>query len=411
MRHVPITPTVRQAAILMGRLDSALLPCGDRPFLAWLIRELIRFGVEDILLLTGPSSSVLEAALPGIVATLPKPVTITCSAGPEHAGTGGALYHARDYLDDRFLLCNGNSIMDFNMARLLSDAAVAPDMSRIVLRDVSDTAPYGVVLLDGDRVTTFQPGAAAPGPGLVNAGIYLLGHDILSCLSPVCSLEVDVLPALAVTGRLRATLGDGVFIDLRLPADLARAQTALPQQFCRPALFLDRDGTINRDHAYVGTRERWEWIDGALDAIRLATEAGWHVFVVTNQSGIARGFYDETALGALHAWMTEEVRRIGGTIDDIRYCPFHEEAVLPHYRRASEWRKPAPGMLLDLLARWDVDPARSLLVGDQPSDMAAAAAAAVRGQFFDGSNLFNTVAPLLCDPNPTRSSTTRRHVK
>ena len=377
-----------QAAIHVGEASKALLPCGDRPFLAWQIRELSRFGVEDILLLTDDASAGLEAALPGIAVTLPKPMTITCSAAPEQAGAGGALFHARDRLQDRFLLCSGSSIMDCNLSRLLWDAASA---ARVVLRKTPDTGQYRTMSLNGDQVAAFH----RHGPGLVSAGIALLGRGILPLLSPVCSLEDDILPALAATGELRATVADGVFLDLTLPADLARAPTTLPRQFHRPALFLDRDGTINRDHGYVGTPERWEWIDGALDALRLATEAGWHVFIVTNQSGIARGFYDEAALETLHSWMTDEVRRAGGTVDDIRYCPFHEDAVLPQYRQTSPWRKPAPGMLLDLLARWDVDPACCVLVGDQPSDMAAAAAAAMRGQFFDGTNLRNTVAPLL----------------
>ena len=169
----------------------------------------------------------------------------------------------------------------------------------------------------------------------------------------------------------------------------------LPCQPPRPALFLDRDGTINIDHGYVGTRERFEWMPGALDAIRLATEAGWHVFVVTNQSGVARGFFDEAAVDALHAWMVDEVRLAGGNVDDIRVCPFHEQATIPRYRRASDWRKPAPGMILDLIQRWSLDPARCMLVGDQPSDMGAAQGAGIVGHPFRGGNLSDLVAPLL----------------
>ena len=134
---------------------------------------------------------------------------------------------------------------------------------------------------------------------------------------------------------------------------------------------------------------------GAREAIRAATEAGWHVFVVTNQSGVARGHFDEAAVAALHAWMIDEVRRAGGTIDDIRYCPFHADAVVPAYRRASDWRKPAPGMLLDLMRAWELDPARCLLVGDQDSDMAAAEAAGISARRFEGGNLAAFVRPLL----------------
>jgi HAD superfamily hydrolase (TIGR01662 family) len=88
---------------------------------------------------------------------------------------------------------------------------------------------------------------------------------------------------------------------------------------------------------------------GAREAIRHATASGWHVFVVTNQAGVARGFYTEADVAALHAWMTDEVRRARGTIDAIRFCPFHPEASVAAYRRVSDWRKPAPGMLLDLI--------------------------------------------------------------
>ena len=98
---------------------------------------------------------------------------------------------------------------------------------------------------------------------------------------------------------------------------------------------------------------------------------------------------------ALHAWMTDEVRRAGGTIDDIRYCPYHPEAPLAAYRRASDWRKPAPGMLLDLLRAWRLDPAGCVLIGDQPSDLAAAAAAGVRGITFAGGSLLTAVRSVL----------------
>ena len=160
-----------------------------------------------------------------------------------------------------------------------------------------------------------------------------------------------------------------------------------PMRIGRPALFLDRDGVINVDHGYVGTIERFEWMPGAREGIRLATSLGWRVFVVTNQSGVAQGFYTEADLRVLHAWMIAEIRASGGNIDDIRYCPFHPQAKLDAYRRVSDWRKPAPGMILDLMQAWKLDPGRALLIGDQPSDLAAAAAAGVMARRFVGGDL------------------------
>jgi D,D-heptose 1,7-bisphosphate phosphatase len=406
MKHHPAT--IRQCAILVGGLGTRLgdataatpkpiLTCGDRPFLAWLLREFLRFGVEEFVLLTGHLSERIQDALPAIAATLPKQVRITCCVDPIRAGTGGALLHAREHLDPRFLLCNGDSLLDFNFARLLADATCdGPEvLGRMVLRQMADASRYGVVETDADRVLAFHERPAPGQPGAINAGVYLFNREILDHLAPACSLERDILPVLAASGRIRATAGAGYFIDIGVPADLARAQSELPARLHRPALFLDRDGVINVDHGWTGTRDRFEWVPGARQAIRAAADAGMHVFIVTNQSGIARGYYSEDDFHALTRWMIDGIRGCGGTIDDFRHCPFHPDATVEAYRRTSDRRKPAPGMIVDLLRAWQLDPAICVLIGDQPSDLAAAAAAGVAGHLFPGGNLADFVRPLL----------------
>ena len=400
--------TVRQCAVLIGGLGTRLgaltaetpkplLPCGDRPFLAWLLREIVRFGVSDILLLTGFQSARVEASLQGLAAHLPIDVRLTVSEEPMPAGTGGAVFHARHLLDEQFLLCNGDSLFDCNLARLLAAACHDGDdvVGRIVLRHMPDASRYGVVATQADRITAFQERPPPGSAGLINGGVYLFRKALIDDLAPQCSLEADVMPRLAARGALRGLPACGYFRDIGVPEDLARAQVELPRRSRRPALFLDRDGVINVDHGWVGSRERFEWIPGAIEAIRKATQAGWHVFVVTNQSGVARGLYDEAAVRALHAWMTDEVRRHAGTIDDIRYCPFHEEGVVPAYCRASDWRKPAPGMIVDIMRRWELDPERCVLVGDQRRDLAAASAAGINSHLFPGGDLASFIAPIL----------------
>ena len=139
------------------------------------------------------------------------------------------------------------------------------------------------------------------------------------------------------------------------------------------------------------------WIPGAREAIKLANDQGYLVFVVTNQSGIGRGYYGEQAVHALHDQMNADLTKIDAHIDGLEFCPHHPKEAQPEYLTTCDCRKPAPGMLLKLIATWQIDPAQSLMIGDKDTDVAAAKAANVSGHLFSDGNLRDFLAPLLTD--------------
>ena len=170
-------------------------------------------------------------------------------------------------------------------------------------------------------------------------------------------------------------------------ADASTAAAPPPARSRRPAVFLDRDGVLNVDVGYAHRPDQIRWIPGALDTVAHLTALGYLVFVVTNQAGVARGYYDEPAVVALHLWMAARITAAGGRIDGWRYCPSHPDGVVDGYVRVDPWRKPEPGMLLDLLACHDVDVDGSFLIGDRDSDLEAARRAGIAGYRFDGGDL------------------------
>ncbi|HYE59059.1 MAG TPA: HAD family hydrolase [Rhodothermales bacterium] len=137
----------------------------------------------------------------------------------------------------------------------------------------------------------------------------------------------------------------------------------------RPAVFLDRDGTLNVERHYLHRVEDFAWIPGAPEAVRRLNEAGFVVVVVTNQAGVARGLYDEAAIATLHAHMQADLARVGARVDAFYYSPFHPEGIVEAYRRASECRKPGALLFKRAVAEHGLDAARSFAVGDRASDL------------------------------------------
>ena len=165
----------------------------------------------------------------------------------------------------------------------------------------------------------------------------------------------------------------------------------------RPAAFLDRDGVLIVDSGYPHRPDQLVLIPGAAEAVKRLNDAGYVVVIVTNQSGVARGMFSEETMHGFNALLVERLAEAGARIDAVYAAPHHAEAVDERYRHPDHPdRKPNPGMLLKAIAEHDLDPARSLMIGDQPSDMEAARRAGVAGYRFEhGGDLNDLVATIL----------------
>ena len=370
-----------------------MLDVGGRPFLDYLLDEASRYGIKRALLLCGYRAGDIASVYEGRTI---RGMRIDTMAEANPAGTAGALALAADCLDEQFFLVNGDSLFDFNWLALCPEPGEPfRGLVHMALAGGVPGTRYGRVAVDGRQVRSFT--SSGPSDQPINAGVYLMRKAILSKIGAApCSLEQDVLPVLAAEGLIEGCVVDRPFIDIGIPQDFARAQRLVPAIARRPAAFLDRDGVLNEDTGYVHRSDQVRWVEGARETIRWLNDAGYFVFVVTNQAGVARGFYSEDHVNDLHDWMNRELRKSGAHIDCVEFCPYHPEGTVERYRQASDLRKPGPGMVTKLLSEWPVDASQSFLVGDRATDLEAAAAAGIRGHLFPGGgNLLDFVRKIV----------------
>ncbi|MEY9324845.1 HAD-IIIA family hydrolase [Sinorhizobium fredii] len=396
---------IRQAVFLVGGKGTrlgALTAETPKPllqlrpnvrFLDILLENAARQGFSDIILLAGHLGEQVEALYDGRCV---RGATIRVVRELEPAGTGGALLHISHLLDPWFILANGDSFFDINL-RAFATNPPADAMVRMALRGMYEVSRYGSVTLHDGRIISFSEKTdAMAGRSLINGGIYLMRRSVLDHVGGKSSLEHDLFPALAKMTALNGAVLDGYFIDIGLPKTFEQAAREIDNLSMRPGAFLDRDGVLNRDGGYTHRPDSLIWMPNAREAVLELNDAGYFVFVITNQAGVARGLYTEADVGDFHAAMQAELAEIGAHVDAFYYCPFHPEAASSEYRHPSHPdRKPNAGMILRARREWPVQDRGSFVIGDADSDMEAAHRAGLPGVLFDGGDLLSTVREAL----------------
>jgi len=397
-----VTATIHQVCILVGGKGARLSSISrsiPKPlfdivdgvtFLDFLIEEVTRQGFDDIILLAGHLGHLVQERYRDRSLG---PSRVRVLIEPEPRGTGGALLSAREILSSRFLLLNGDSFFDTNLRALAAQAVRADCEALLALRWVDDASRYGAVDMEGDRIVRFrEKDDQSSGPALINAGAYFLASTIVDRIPSLpCSIETQIFPGLAADRKLYGSPRGGYFIDIGLPETLEQARRELPALRRRPAVFLDRDGVINVDHGYVHRPDQFEWVPGAQSAVRLLNDLGYRVIVVTNQAGVAHGYYDEEQMHTLHIWLKDCLASDGAFIDAFYHCFYHPDASVERFRAVHGDRKPNPGMILRALSDNPIDRRRSFLIGDKQSDIEAARGAGIPGFLFTGGNLIEFV--------------------
>ncbi len=180
-------------------------------------------------------------------------------------------------------------------------------------------------------------------------------------------------------------------VPAEVPAGQTGASPCSPAGYRSKAVFFDRDGTLNLDIHYLHRPEDFRWMPDAKEAVRYVNDHGYLAILVTNQSGVARGYFEERDVVRVYDWMNAELAKEGAHLDALYYCPHHPEGSVPQYARICTCRKPGPGLVNRACSDFAIDKTRSYFVGDTETDMACARNAGVRGVRYEGGSLLALV--------------------
>ncbi|HWR04001.1 MAG TPA: HAD-IIIA family hydrolase [Humidesulfovibrio sp.] len=350
---------------------KALAEILGRPYIYHLLDALADFGLARVVLCTGHMAQMLEDSLGPSY----RGMELLYSREDEPLGTGGALKLALSRHPAELALCiNGDSLTDANLAEYLRWFEMRQEPGALLLVPVKDAARYGSVSTDiSGRVTGFVEKGQG-GPGWISAGVYLLHPSCLEAVAPgqSASIEQDVFPALAEASALCAYRAQARFLDIGTPESYASAGRFLlgdeaAGDKLSPAVFLDRDGTVIVEKHYLHDPDGVELLPGAAEGMRRMVALGLRLVLVSNQSGVGRGYFGRDAVERVHGRLIELLAAQGVRLDALYICPH-----APGKDGAGEpcgCRKPLPGLIERASRELGLDPARSFVIGDKPCDV------------------------------------------
>lgn len=373
-------------------LPKPMLPINGKPVLEYQIECLRRQGIADIILSIGHLGEQIQAYF-GDGSCLGVQITYIREEVP--LGTAGALYYLKGRVREDFFLINGDLIFDVDFHRLM--AFHKQHHAAATLLGHPNDHPYdsGIIVADANgRVTSWLTKEDERGwyRNCVNAGIHVLSPGLLEKMDTPKKIDLDreILRPMLPSGQVYVYRTPEYVKDMGTPERISQVENDLKTGLVerknlgkkQKAVFLDRDGTINRYVGFLRRPEEFQLLDEAAEAIRRINQSGYLAIVVTNQPVIARGEVTWEGLEETHKKMETLLGREGAYLDDIFVCPHHPDkgfpGEVPVYKMACDCRKPKPGLLLQAAKKYNIDLAESWMIGDQPQDTQAGEAAGCR---------------------------------
>ena len=367
---------IDHAAILAGgygkrlgnitkKTPKPLLKINNLEFIKYLIFDLVINGFKKIVILTHYKDRLFRKELENFEFLN---VKIICLKEKKPLGTGGSIAQLKKFKSD-FLILNGDSYTRFNYKKFLSIKKIR--LSKILIvknNNYKSNKKLNNLKIDQNSKISFSKNKI-----YMNAGVYIFKKELIKKFKiEKCSLENDLLPKLINNNLVEGFISKNDFIDIGLKKNLKKTSNFFKKIFKLKAVFFDRDGTLNKNYGYVFKIEKFKWLNGVIDTLKLLNFFKIKIIVISNQSGIGRGYYSMKSYLNLIKEINEKLKKDEIKIDRFYCAPYFKFAKEEIYRSSVNLRKPNNGMIIKAMRDFKLNKKNCFMIGDKKSDLIAA---------------------------------------
>ena len=341
-----------------------LIKFNKKFFLSYLINYYSKYPFQKIFILAGFKGQQIFKSFNKKIAN---GIEIKCIIEKRELGTGGALSQLKNKTSNNLIIMNGDSFIKSDLSDLFINAQKKSNYIYLTKnKNYQSNKILSNLNINKKLFISFKG-------NLMNAGIYYLKNTILSQIPKNnVSLENSIIYDLIKKKQIKGELNNSEFIDIGTYKNLRLGKKNFHKQFIQPAAFLDRDGVINIDHGYVHKMKNFDLRLNVVKGLKFLNKINYNIFIVTNQSGIARGIFTENEYLIFYRSIKEYFFKKGCFINDMQYSPFLKGAAIKKFNKTSRLRKPGNLMIKNLMDKWAVNKKKSFMVGDQKKDQLAA---------------------------------------
>jgi D,D-heptose 1,7-bisphosphate phosphatase len=345
------------------KTPKPLVKIGKLKFLDYLLNQVCKYNFDHIYILCGYKSYLIKRKYHNREKNF---VKIKCIIENKPLGTAGSLYQLKNLISKNFVVMNGDSYLEFDFNKIIN-SKIKNKVQILCVKNnnnyLSNKKLVNLNLVKNNFVKISEY------PKFMNAGIYKFDYNIFNYIKKkkYLSLEESVIPALIKDNKIKAIKCDNFFIDIGTKKNLFLSRKVFPFYFSKPAIFLDRDGTINLDKGYTHNIKDLKFIMKTIKFLKKVKKK-YYLFIVTNQAGIAKNIFSLKKFVKFQKYFKIKLHKKKILIDDVQFCLFHPDAKIKKYCKDSGYRKPGILMMKKLSKQWYIDKKNSFFIGDSAVD-------------------------------------------